>query len=88
VLLLGPCVDDVAAAVRAGDGRTHWMHAWRLLFASSAELSQTAHFATEVTNAMLSAAASTTAQSTPSAFDIWQLMKQHPASRSLFAVMT
>jgi hypothetical protein len=88
VLIAGAFIDDACSAMHSSDPRAHWMRLWNTLYASPIPQGQTAHLATEVTNAMMSAASPSTGLCAARGLHLSALFEAHPASRSLFAVIT
>jgi hypothetical protein len=88
VLIVGARIDDASSAIHSSHPHAHWMRLWHALYASPIPQGQSAHLAPEVTNAMISAASPSTGHCAARGLDLSALFEVHPASRSLFAVMT
>jgi hypothetical protein len=90
VLLAASSIDRACAAVDAGGSSAHWMAIWSSLYHQPPVEGHSSTFASQLTHAMLSAAATGTClrSSGGQPLQLSKLFQAHAASRSLFAIMT
>ncbi len=88
VILAGAAIDRICAAIDAGHNSCHWMSLWRTLYPEEQTEAPPARLASELTAAMLCAAAAGPGHTSGRGLDLSKFFKEHSVLRSLFAVMT
>lgn len=88
VILAGAAIDRVCAAIDAGHSSCHWMILWRTMYPEESTEAPSTRLASELTAAMLCAAAAGPGHTSGRRLDLSKFFKEHSVLRSLFAVMT